>query len=146
MVPSDTSQATGSSRIHYQECPSDRCLRLRGEAPQGRRFMNYDMCSPEHHSIFYINGVSSRFPPPTPPSFPSLFTPSQNQRLLSSLLSTMVHVSTMRAPKRPYPSFTFVLTHESYPTYAPTFDVAYIRPYKRFKTCRAMDLEDPLMD
>ncbi|KIM75209.1 hypothetical protein PILCRDRAFT_682188 [Piloderma croceum F 1598] len=58
----------------------------------------------------------------------------------------MVQVSTMmRAPKRPYPSFTFALTQESHPMCAPMFDVAYIRPYKRSKLCRAIDLEDTLM-
>jgi len=51
----------------------------------------------------------------------------------------------MRALKRPYPSFTFALTQESHPMCAPMFDVAYIRPYKRSKLCRAIDLEDTLM-
>jgi len=51
----------------------------------------------------------------------------------------------MKAPKRPYPSFTFVLTQQSRLMGLPTHEVSPIRPNKRIKTCRMLDLEDPLM-
>jgi hypothetical protein len=51
----------------------------------------------------------------------------------------------MKAPKRPYPSFTFVLTQQWDRKPLPAYDVRYVGPNKRLKIDRMVDLEGSLM-